>query len=611
MTPYPCTPFRYGTLLAAVLGMSAALTNPGSAVAQHTGRIEGTVRGPAGVAIHNAQIFVEGTRLSATTGGDGTYVIERVPAGTYALRAQFIGYQPVTRTGIVVEPGKTVTVDFRLAGAVQLEMLTVTAAQGEAGVQRWAREPQTAPYPWQYGPPPTDREEYGHFVENPFLAVAANPLSTFSVDVDRASYGNVRRFVMQQGQLPPVDAVRIEELINYFPYGYEGPTGDDPLAVHAAVAPAPWRPQHRLVRIGLQAERVDLEGLPPSNFVFLLDVSGSMSPPNKLGLVKAAFRLLVEELRPVDRVAIVVYAGAAGLVLPSTPGDEKATILAAIDNLQAGGSTAGGAGIRLAYDIARRHLQPGGNNRVILATDGDFNVGVSSEGGLIRLIEQQRASGVFLTVLGVGRGNLQDAKMEQLADHGNGNYAYLDNILEAKKVFVHELGGTLHTVAKDVKIQIEFNPARVSAYRLIGYENRLLRDEDFDDDAIDAGEIGSGHSVTALYEIIPVGVESDAEVRMPDSLRYQFVTPRPVEAGSPELLFVKVRYKEPDGDESRLMTHPVVDRDARPSSEFQFQMAVAEFGLLLRESEYRGSASAAQVLDLASRSLGQDEHGYR
>jgi Ca-activated chloride channel family protein len=429
------------------------------------------------------------------------------------------------------------------------------------------------------------------------------------VDVDRASYSNVRRFLLQ-GQSPPKDAVRIEELINYFPYDYAGPTGDEPLAIHTELAPAPWKPQHRLLRIGLQARRIDTRGLPPSNLVFLIDVSGSMDMPNKLPLLKSSLTLLVNTLRPQDRVAIVVYAGSAGLVLPSTAGSDKATILAAIDRLEAGGSTAGGAGIKRAYDEAVANVIRGGNNRVILATDGDFNVGVSSDGELVRLIEEKRRTGVFLTVLGFGEGNLKDSKMEQLADHGNGNYAYIDNLLEAKKTLVHELGGTLYTVAKDVKIQIEFNPAHVQAYRLIGYENRLLADEDFTDDTKDAGDVGSGHSVTALYEIIPVGTETDVTVRVPDSLRYQ--STRASRERGPELVFVKVRYKNPDGERSRLLTKPVLDTaGGRPSTDLRFQGAVAEFGLLLRASAFRGGASYEDVIATARASLGDDPDGYR
>jgi Ca-activated chloride channel family protein len=453
-------------------------------------------------------------------------------------------------------------------------------------------------------------ESYGHLVENPFLAVAANPLSTFSIDVDRASYGNVRRFITT-GHRPPTDAVRIEELVNYFSYDYPDPGSEHPFSITTEVTAAPWNPLHRLVRIGLQGRKVDVRDLPPSNLVFLIDVSGSMQSPDKLPLLKSAFRLLVNELRPQDRVAMVVYAGAAGLVLSSTPGDEKATILGALGALEAGGSTAGGAGIKLAYDVARDNHIEGGNNRVILATDGDFNVGASSDAEMVRLIEDKRQQGTFLTVLGFGTGNLKDSKMEKLADHGNGNFAYIDNMLEARKVLVTEMGGTLLTIAKDVKIQVEFNPALVQGYRLIGYENRLLRNEDFEDDTKDAGELGAGHSVTALYEVILAGEESDVPLRGLDSLRYQAPGSRRAVAGSRELLYVKLRYKEPDGDTSRLLEHAVLDGAGDPSVDLRFASAVAGFGMLLRDSEHSGVWTMADVLAEGRRSQGEDLHGYR
>jgi len=464
-------------------------------------------------------------------------------------------------------------------------------------------------------------ESYAAVDESPFLEAASNPLSTFSIDVDRASYSNVRRFI-QEGRRPPVDAVRIEELINYFPYDDPGPTGGDPLAIRTEVAEAPWNPKHRLLRIGLQARRMDLGDLPPNNLVFLIDVSGSMQTPDKLPLLKSAFRLLVNELRDQDRVAIVVYAGRAGLVLPSTPGSRKQEILGAIERLEAGGSTAGGQGLLLAYQVARENRITGGNNRVILATDGDFNVGVSSDAEMFRLVEEKRGQGTFLTVLGFGRGNLKDSRMEGMADRGNGQYAYVDSLLEARKVLVKELGGTLATIAKDVKLQVEFNPARVAAYRLIGYENRLLRKEDFEDDAKDAGEMGSGHAVTALYEIVPTGVEPDVEIRRTGPLRYQANagssgsdTPRRPQsaatAAGDELAFVNIRYKAPDGDTSRLMNHPVVDLPGRPSADFGFAASIAEFGMLLRGSKHAGQASLDEVIALARGSLGRDEEGYR
>jgi Ca-activated chloride channel family protein len=601
-----------------MLTLVAALVVPRPLAPPDTGRIEGHVRGPGGGPVANAQVMVVGTSLGALANDRGHYLIANVPVGSYTVRARSVGYQPSDVSGVRVSGNQTVTVDLVLQPSpVALAEVVVNgavAAYDRLAVPMLAQQRRADGYdePWRIQRQPGNREQYDKIDDNPFLAVSAHPLSTFSVDVDRASYANVRRFVMQQGQLPPQDAVRIEELINYFPYDYAEPDDEAPVAIHAEVAPAPWKPQHRLVRIGVQAKRVRVEGLPASNFVFLIDVSGSMMPPNKLPLLKAAFRLLVNELRGKDRVAIVVYAGSSGLVLPSTPGDHKAAILDAIDRLEAGGSTAGGAGIRRAYDEAVANFVRGGNNRVILATDGDFNVGVSSDAEMVRLIEQKRQTGVFLTVLGVGDGNLQAAKMEKLADNGNGNYAYLDNLLEARKVLVHELGGTLYTVAKDVKIQVEFNPSRVRAYRLIGYENRLLADEDFTDDHKDAGDIGSGHSVTALYEIVPPGVETDASVRVPDSLRYQRGSEsRPAEGG-PELLYVKVRYKQPDGDRSRQLAHAVLDEPrASPSVDFRFQTAVAEFGLLLRESPFRGAADIGHVVASARDALGSDTEGYR
>ncbi|HMA40757.1 MAG TPA: von Willebrand factor type A domain-containing protein, partial [Gemmatimonadales bacterium] len=433
------------------LALAALLAAPSLTSSGPAGRIGGHVRDASGAPIVHAQVFVVGTSLGAVTNVTGAYSIDSVPVGTYTVRAQFIGYTPAVLPNIQVRAGQAVAVDIVLQpSTMNLEAVVVTGSaakvQGRqslpATVARGYAGPMDEPY--RVRREPWNTEEYGHTEENPFLAVSAHPLSTFSIDVDRAAYGNVRRFLLD-GQAPPKDAIRIEELVNYFPYDYAGPTGDDPVAIHTELGPAPWKSQHQLLRIGLQARKVDLRGLPPSNMVFLLDVSGSMDEPNKLPLVKASITMLVNNLRHEDRVAIVVYAGSAGLVLPSTPGDEKAKILEAIDRLEAGGSTAGGAGIKRAYDEAVANFIRGGNNRVILATDGDFNVGVSSDGELVRLIEDRRKSGVFLTVLGFGMGNLKDSKMEQLADHGNGNYAYIDNLLEAKKTLVHEMGGTLFT----------------------------------------------------------------------------------------------------------------------------------------------------------------------
>jgi len=471
--------------------------------------------------------------------------------------------------------------------------------------------PQNANGQWYPAAEPMNTENYAVIEESRFLPAGTNPRSTFSIDVDAASYTNVRRF-LTSGQRPPKDAVRIEELLNYFRYDYPEPDGKDRFSVTTDLAVAPWAAEHRLLRIGIKGRSLRTESVPPSNLVFLLDVSGSMQPPNKLPLVKQAFRLLVQELRPQDRVAIVVYAGAAGLVLPSTPGSDKAAILAALDRLEAGGSTAGGAGLRLAYEVAKQHYDRGGNNRVILATDGDFNVGESSDGAMVRLIEERRDQGIFLTVLGFGTGNLKDSRMEQIADKGNGHYAYVDNLNEARRVFVREFAGTLVTIAKDVKIQVEFNPAKVAAYRLVGYENRALRNEDFADDRKDAGELGAGHTVTALYEVVPVGASLEGTGGDLDDLKYQTVHPRSG-VNSDEWLTVQLRYKEPDGTTSRLLTHPVRVRRpaAEPSGDFRFAAAVAAFGLVLRESEYRGTATLDQVLQLARGAEGRDPDGER
>ncbi|MDZ8140219.1 MAG: von Willebrand factor type A domain-containing protein [Nostoc sp. DedQUE04] len=455
-------------------------------------------------------------------------------------------------------------------------------------------------------------ENYNRIEDNPFHRVGNDPLSTFSIDVDTASYSNVRRFITQ-GELPPKDAVRIEELINYFTYNYPQPKGDRPFSVTTEVAAAPWNPQHKLVQVGLQGKRLESKTLPPSNLVFLIDVSGSMDDPNKLPLVQQSLKLLVNQLRPEDRVSLVVYAGNAGLVLPATAGSQKSTILAAIDRLKAGGSTAGGQGIELAYKIAKESFLKSGNNRVILATDGDFNVGVSSDGDLTRLIEQKREQGIFLTVLGFGTGNYKDGKMEQLADKGNGNYAYIDTLLEAKKVLVNDLRGTLFTIAKDVKIQVEFNPAKVQAYRLIGYENRLLQNQDFNDDKKDAGDIGAGHCVTALYEIIPTGTKSDVKLPEIDPLRYQRSGETVSDAAGNELMQVKLRYKSPQDSTSQLITQTIQDDDLRtdPSTNLKFAAAVATFGMVLRDSEYKGDANYDLVMKLATQGKGEDQEGYR
>ena len=462
---------------------------------------------------------------------------------------------------------------------------------------------------------------YDHIEENPFLDAKSNPLSTFSIDVDTASYSNVRRFI-NEGALPPKDAVRIEELINYFTYNYSQPNDDKPFSVQADVAGCPWEASHRLVRIGLKGKEIAADKRGASNLVFLLDVSGSMMPPERLPLVKQAMRLLVEKLTESDRVALVVYAGSSGLALPSTTGDRKEQILDALENLKAGGSTNGAAGIQLAYSVAQKNFIKGGVNRVILATDGDFNVGVTSQGDLIRLIQEKARDGVFLSVLGVGTDNLKDSTMQKLADKGNGNYAYLDSLDEARKVLVQQMNGTLVTIAKDVKIQVEFNPATVQSYRLIGYEKRMLRKEDFNNDKVDAGEIGAGHTVTALYEVVPVGAAVDPAGSVPpvDRLKYQPNGTAARDGGSynagsnAEMMTVKLRYKKPDGDKSELLERTVTDSDAgfaKASPDFKFAVAVAEFGMLLRDSEHKGTGSLGTVLELAQEGKGADPNGYR
>ena len=626
---------------ALVLALLAGLIADGPQSTRSLGVVIGTVADAAtATPLSGVQIYADGLMASTLTARDGGYLL-RLPAaatGEVTIRAELIGYRSMTKQ--VSLGADSVRVDFALESTRRQDRVAPTMDElavsivtaNEPAVQRSRgvggavvpsqaavaaqarllapRELDRSAYDLRgrYNPN-FEREGYERIYENEFRTVGSNPLSTFGIDVDRASYANVRRFI-REGRLPPADAVRIEELINYFTYDFAAPEGPDPFSVRTEVAPAPWNPLHHLVRIGIQGRKIDTDDLPATNLVFLLDVSGSMRPANKLPLLKSALRLLVDQVRPQDRIAIVVYAGAAGLVLEPTPGSEKGLILVALDRLEAGGSTAGGAGLQLAYDVARRYHVEGGNNRIILATDGDFNVGASSDAEMVRLIEERREEGTFLTVLGFGTGNLQDAKMEKLADHGNGNFAYIDTVLEARKVLVSEFGGTLHTIAKDVKVQVEFNPTRVRAYRLIGYENRMLAAEDFSDDTKDAGDLGAGHTVTALYEVIPAGVASATPVRGLDDLRYQSTEVR-IEASSPELMFVKLRYKDPDGKRSRLLTHPVMDGTTIPSSDFTFAASVAAFAMVLRDSRYCGATDLEEVLRWARSSVGADREGYR
>ena len=454
-------------------------------------------------------------------------------------------------------------------------------------------------------------DDYDVINENPFQRVADHPLSTFSIDVDSASYAVVRKY-LSEGALPPKDAVRIEELVNYFRYDVPQPVDGRPFAVHLAAAPAPWNPRHHLVRVALKAKEIDRRERPPVNLVFLIDVSGSMSAGNKLPLVKRSLQALAKQLDERDRLAMVVYAGAAGLVLPTTSGERTPDILAALEGLNAGGSTAGGAGIQLAYDTARAQFAKGGVNRVILCTDGDFNVGLTQRGDLERLIEEQAKSGVYLTVLGFGMGNYKDSTLELLSNKGNGNYGYIDDFSEARRLLVDEMLGTLVAVAKDVKIQVEFNPARVAGYRLIGYENRMLKKEDFNNDLVDAGDVGAGHTVTAFYEVVPAGqpVPGPGEV---DALKYQ----RDVKADRPvsdDLLTAKLRYKLPDGETSTKLEFALAASNVRAledAKDFRFAAAVAGFGMILRDSPNRGDFGFNDVLRLAESDLGADPGGYR
>lgn len=586
---------------------------------QQAREISGTVKSSVdGYALAGASVILRGTTVGTFTDSHGKYKITSA-TGNGTLVFSFIGYKSkevkLSKSNVVnvtLEPDTKELEEVVVTGYGTVTKKSFMGAVAGVQVSRAEYDSYSLPAPVTDYPQQWNTEEYKGIQENIFHDVLRNPLSTFSIDVDAASYSNVRRFI-QNGQRPPVDAVRIEEMVNYFSYDYPQPRGEHPFDVFTEISVAPWNPKHKLVHIGLQGRKVATENLPPSNLVFLIDVSGSMSDPNKLPLLKSSFRMLVESLRPQDHVAIVVYAGAAGLVLEPTSGADKQRIVAALDNLQAGGSTAGGEGINLAYAVAKQHFKREGNNRVILATDGDFNIGESSDAAMERLIESKRNDGIFLTVLGYGMGNYKDSKMEVLADKGNGNYAYIDNLTEARKVLVNEFGGTLFTIAKDVKLQLEFNPAHVKSYRLIGYENRMLQSEDFNNDRKDAGELGSGHTVTALYEIIPTDSEEGAGSI--DPLKYQ---PNPQvnkkASQSEELLTIKLRYKKPDGDVSRLLERPVRDGHTpldRTSDNFRWSASVAGFGMLLRDSEYVKGWTYDHVLSLAQGARGTDKEGYR
>ena len=599
--------------------------------------VKGIVTDNNGNPIPFVTVTVKGTSVSTSAGSDGRFSI-KVLSKKAVLVFTAVGCE--TAEVAVQNDGKELSVSLKPSLGLQEVVVTalgtrrkkdvegiapvlqgsvpgvVVDRKARRGAPSFGHDQSHNPYhqkpkddSWRYNNN-YEREGYDGIVENRFLKATDNPLSTFSIDVDAASYSNIRR-ILNAGNLPPAGAVRIEEMINYFQYDYPQPTNNEPFSINTEISDCPWNNQHKLVVIGLQGKKMSTENLPAANIVFLVDVTVSMMDPNKRPLVKQSLKLLADQLRPNDRVAMVVYAGNAGLVLPSVTGDEKTRIKDAIDQLEAGGPTAGGAGIQLAYKVAKENFISNGNNRVVLCTDGDFNVGVSSDASLEQLIEQERKSGVFLTVLGYGTGNYQDAKMQKLSNKGNGNHAYIDNFQEARKVLVNEFGGTLFTIAKDVKLQIEFNPAKVQAYRLIGYENRLLNKEDFNNDLKDAGELGSGHTVTALYEIIPVGIKSNF-IESVDKLKYQ--KEAPIASGGEEMMTIKFRYKKPDGNTSRLLEHPVIDRlvpVAKTSDNFRFAASVAQFGMLLRNSEFRQSSSYTNCWNLGRSAMGEDKEGYR
>lgn len=570
--------------------------------------------------IPGVTVQVKGTSTRTVTNANGKYSIN-VSTLNSTLVFSSVGY--VTKEVKVTDKKSVWNVKLDSDAATLQEEAVVGYAEKRYDKEATSihmNKAKAAPSGGLYAPAPImnsiaadyNTEEYSTFEENVFHETKKDALTTFSIDVDRAAYSNMRRMI-NNGQLPPKDAIRIEEMINYFDYNYEQPTGKAPVSFQTEISDSPWNKGLKLLHIGLQAKKIPTDNLPASNLVFLIDVSGSMGDYNKLPLLKQGFKLLVDQLRPKDHVAIVVYAGAAGMVLPSTSGNEKTKIKEALENLQAGGSTAGGEGIKLAYKLAAENFIKGGNNRVILATDGDFNIGTSSEADLKTLIENKRESGVYLSVLGFGMGNYKDNKMETLADKGNGNYAYIDDLQEAQKEFVTEFGGTLFTVAKDVKLQLEFNPKYVKAYRLIGYENRKLNNEDFNDDKKDAGEMGSGHTVTAIYEIVPAGVESQYLGKV-DPLKYQENKNLTNVGNSNEVLTIKLRYKLPDENTSKLIEQAVYDKHIsfdKTSDDFRLATSIAEFGLLLRQSNFKGNANYEHIIATARSAKGNDEEGYR
>lgn len=568
--------------------------------------VTGTVTDENNRPLIGANVSIEKSRKGTVTNEHGKYSIEAIQGDI--IRFSYIGY----KTQKVKANRKIIDVKLYPDNNLLMEECVITSDEvSNRAISSKQMAVRSLGMPALIYDRYANREEYNHNAENRFKSPVKDPLSTFSIDVDAASYSNIRRFI-NQGEMPPKDAVRIEEMINYFNYNYPKPTGNDPVRITTEVGICPWNKTHRLVQIGLKAREIENPNLPASNFVFLIDVSGSMFGPTRLELVKSSLRLLVNNLREKDRVAIVTYCGDARVALPSTPGNERQKIKDALETLTAGGSTAGGAGIKEAYRIAQKNFIAQGNNRIILCTDGDFNVGASSETELENLIESKRKSGIFLTVLGYGMGNYKDNKMQILAQKGNGNHAYIDNIQEANKVLVNEFGSTMYAVAKDVKLQVEFNPAKVQSYRLVGYETRMLNNEDFNDDTKDAGEMGAGHTVTALYEIIPTGTPGNIPGSV-DPLKYQSQTNVNAQtSNSSELLTVKLRYKTPEEEKSKKIEKSVTDMGKdNVSPDFRFASAVAMFAQLLKDSDFKGEATYDKVIETANKGLSFDPEGYR
>jgi Ca-activated chloride channel homolog len=593
--------------------------------------LAGTITDKTGGVIPGVAVSLKdnstGSEARTITDENGQYSFQAVLSGTHSLTAKMPGFQTATFPDIAlnVASPKILDLDMQVGSIAETVVVTSDTAllrmESSSAVAGKARKNKDTPQerrpdhgtllPVQRQLRRFNTESYDHISDNPFMEVVQNPLSTFSIDVDTASYSNMRRF-LDTGRIPPKDSIRIEELVNYFDYSYTGPKDEKPFAVHFELTEAPWEPEHRLLRIGLKGREIEPGKRPAGNLVFLLDVSGSMENGNKLPLVKQSMRLLVDRLTESDRIAIVVYAGDTDVLLPSTSGNQKSKILQAIDRLHAGGSTNGASGIQLAYRTAQESFIEGGVNRVILATDGDFNVGITNRGDLTRLIEEKAKSGIFLSALGFGMGNYKDSTLELLGKKGHGNYSYIDTLNEAKKVLVEQINSTLVTIAKDVKIQVEFNPRLVSAYRLIGYEDRLMAKEDFNDDTKDAGVIGAGHTVTALYELVPAGVRIPKQ--SVDPLKYQKPSPPSSSAESNELVTVKIRSKEPEKNKSVLAEYSVKqskEKFSEASQDFKFAAAVAAFGMILRDSPYKGSADLLRVQQWAEEGKGEDRHGYR